>query len=100
MIGLEKLDIQVESPDINELKIDYVLSFNYTHTFSKLYKISEEINAEKREPFDYIHGETSKQHNVKTNNMVLGIDEFLFKKRKNRDIEFIAFKKFYQRIYK
>lgn len=97
---VEKLDIQVESPDINELKIDYVLSFNYTHTFSKLYKISEGTNAEKRDPFDYIHGETSKQHNVKTNNMVLGIDEFLSKKRKNRDVEFIAFKKFYQRIYK
>ncbi len=32
--------------------------------------------------------------------MVLGIDEYLPKKRKDKDIKFIAFKKFYQRIYK
>lgn len=32
--------------------------------------------------------------------MVLGIDEYLPKDRKNKEIEFIAFKKFYQRIYK
>lgn len=32
--------------------------------------------------------------------MVLGIDEYLPKNRKNKDIEFISFKKFYQRIYK
>ena len=32
--------------------------------------------------------------------MVLGIDEYLPMDRKNKEIEFIAFKKFYQRIYK
>lgn len=32
--------------------------------------------------------------------MVLGIDEYLSKKKKDREVEFIAFKKFYQRIYK
>lgn len=32
--------------------------------------------------------------------MVLGIDEYLPKKRRDRDTEFIAFKKFYQRIHK
>jgi hypothetical protein len=32
--------------------------------------------------------------------MVLGIDEYLSKKRRNKDIEFIAFKKYYQRIHK
>lgn len=32
--------------------------------------------------------------------MVLGINEFLLDDRKNKDIEFIAFKKFYQRIHK
>ena len=32
--------------------------------------------------------------------MVLGIDEYLPEDRKNRDVEFIAFKKFYQRILK
>lgn len=32
--------------------------------------------------------------------MVLGIDEYLSKKRKDKDLEFIYFKKYYQRIYK
>ena len=32
--------------------------------------------------------------------MVLGIDEYLTDERKDRETEFIAFKKFYQRIYK
>ena len=37
---------------------------------------------------------------MKTNDMVLGIDEYLPDDRKNKDLDFIAFKKFYQRIYK
>ena len=32
--------------------------------------------------------------------MVLGIDEYLSKKSKDKEIDFIAFKKYYQRIYK
>lgn len=32
--------------------------------------------------------------------MVLGIDEYLGKKRRNKDIKFIAFKKYYQKICK
>ena len=32
--------------------------------------------------------------------MVLGINEYLPEDRKDKDIEFIAFKKYYQRIYK
>ena len=34
------------------------------------------------------------------NNMVLGIDEFLPVEKQNLSIEFVGFKKFYQRIYK
>ncbi len=32
--------------------------------------------------------------------MVLGIDEYLSKKKRNSDTDFIAFKKYYQRIFK
>lgn len=32
--------------------------------------------------------------------MVLGIDEYLSEERRAKDLEFIAFKKYYQRIYK
>lgn len=34
------------------------------------------------------------------NNMVLGIDEFLPVEKQNLSVEFVGFKKFYQRIYK
>lgn len=93
---VEKIEIKKISPDIDKLKIDVILSFNYTHTFSRLYQVSEEVKA----PFDYIHGEANINNTVEKNNMVLGIDEYLGKKRRNKDIDFIAFKKYYQRIYK
>lgn len=97
---VEKIDVKKKSPDIEGLEIDFVLSFNYTHTFSKLYDISERAKQEKVCSFDYIHGETNKKNTIETNNMVLGIDEYLPKKRRNKETEFIAFKKYYQRIYK
>ena len=37
---------------------------------------------------------------LERNNMVLGIDEYLKGDSKNKEIDFIAFKKYYQRIYK
>lgn len=37
---------------------------------------------------------------VETSNLVLGIDEYLDTDRKNIDLEFLPFKKYYQRIYK
>ena len=50
--------------------------------------------------FDFIHGKANINNSIETNNMVLGIDEYLSADRKNIDTEFIAFKKYYQRIYK
>lgn len=68
-----------------------------------MYKI--DIRIEKTEKsdlvlFDYIHGETKINNTIELNNMVLGIDEYLPEKRKDKDIEFVGFKKYYQRIYK
>lgn len=97
---VEKIDIQKQSPDISELNIDFILSFNYTHTFSKAYNVSSRSEQEIANTFDYIHGEANINHNIESNKMVLGIDEYLPEDRKNTDIEFIAFKKYYQRIYK
>lgn len=97
---IEKLVIEKKSPDIEGLEVDFILSFNYTHIFSKLYNVSSQSKKAVADPFDYIHGETDISNSIETNNMVLGIDEYLGKKRRNKDIEFIAFKKYYQRIYK
>ena len=91
---VEKIGISKISKDIKELDIDHVLSFNYTNTFEELY--GQERNIE----YDYIHGKAGIKNIIESNNMVLGIDEYLSDDRKNNDIEFIAFKKFYQRIYK
>lgn len=86
------------SPDIADLNIDKVLSFNYTNTYARIYDNSKNNNIE----YDYIHGKADiePEHDMKTNDMVLGIDEYLPDDRKNKDLDFIAFKKFYQRIYK
>lgn len=82
------------SPDIKNIHFDKILSFNYTDTYKKIYDPKELAE------YDYIHGKAERKHSSDTNNMVLGINEYLSKKRKNREVEFIAFKKFYQRIYK
>lgn len=97
---IEQIEIEKKSPDIEELEIDYILSLNYTHTFSKLYKISGKAKKKGMNSFDFIHGEANINGTLETNNMVLGIDEYLPVERRNKEIEFIAFKKYYQRIFK
>ena len=89
----------VEKKDIKELGIiknidpDYIINFNYTHTYERLYN-------DKAEVF-HIHGECKeiyKENGI--NNMVLGIDEYWSKKKRNKHTNFAIFKKFVQRIRK
>lgn len=109
---VEKIECNLVSPDIQRIlpkeiaKINgmpvydtYILSFNYTNTFQRLY-IDKEHNKYFEKYVDYIHGKADINNTVETNNMVLGIDEYLGKKKRNKQVEFIAFKKFYQRIHK
>lgn len=91
---IERMECNLESPDINNIWFDGILSFNYTDTYEKLYDSKGLAN------YDYIHGKANIKNKIHTNNMVLGIDEYLPKHRKDKDVDFIAFKKFYQRIYK
>lgn len=79
---------------IGKLNPDCVLSFNYSDTYEKAYGDGREIE------FDYIHGKADITNTIESNNMVLGIDEYLGKKKRNKNVEFISFKKFYQRIHK
>lgn len=78
----------------------HVLSFNYTNTYQRVYGNKEQKNEYFEKYIDYTHGKADKWHTLETNNMVLGIDEYLENDRRNKDVEFIAFKKFYQRIHK
>lgn len=81
-------------PDIENTCFNNILSFNYTDTYKKIYDPKE------LKKYDYIHGKAERKNSIEKNNMVLGIDEYLSDDRKNRDIDFIALKKYYQRIYK
>lgn len=75
--------------------------YNYTDTIEKIYlnknnSYTNEINID----IDFIHGKANKYFEIEKNNMVLGIDEFLSLENQNVYIEFVEFKKFYQRINK
>ena len=91
---VEKINNDIVIPEINELKIDHVLSFNYTNTFEKKYGMGKSIE------YNFIHGEAKESNTIESNNMVLGIDEYLPKDRKDKETYFIGFKKYYQRILK
>ena len=86
----------VESKEfIKKLNINKILSFNYTNTFECLYGIHfTDIT------YDYIHGKADVNHDLNSCNLVLGIDEYLDENEKNTNVEFVQFKKFFQRIYK
>lgn len=91
---VEKINNEIIVPEINDLKIDCVLSFNYTNTYKKKY------GKEKTIKYNYIHGEANFFNTVDSNNMVLGIDEYLPEEKKDKETYFISFKKYYQRILK
>lgn len=112
-VGNEKL--KYYNPDIEKIQPSKVFSFNYSDTYRKLY-----ANNRKEIEYSFAHGmatnnihffagktdvpieeiENCIQRNADSNNMVLGIDEYLSEDRRSDEIEFIAFKKYYQRIYK
>ena len=69
--------------------IDYVLSFNYTNTYERLYK-KDNIK------YCYIHGK-AQEDKTKTN-IIFGIDDNLKDGKENEKFEYVKFKKYYQRI--
>lgn len=79
---INHLSVNKISPDIKHLDIDKVLSFNYTDTYERIYDIYPKSNIE----YDYIHGKADINNTIETNSMVLGIDEYLGKKKRNRKI--------------
>ena len=66
---VEKIDLTEKSPDIDKEEIDFILSFNYTHIFSKLYNVSSRSKQEIADLFDYIHGEVNISNTVE--NLIL-----------------------------
>jgi hypothetical protein len=87
----------------DEINPNYVITFNYTDTYERLYwsKIPKLVfYRDKKEQIHYIHGKAKKENTVDDCNLVLGIEEYLEGNDRQKDNEYIEFKKFYQRIYK
>lgn len=106
---IENIECKMISPDIQQIvceedereRVKYasnVVCFNYTNTYEKLYL--NNIGQYEDGFINFIHGKADMNNGIEKNNMVLGIDEYLPEDRRNKDVEFIAFKKFYQRIHK
>lgn len=94
--------IEYYNPDIDAIHPDAILSFNYSNRWKRVYEYNRE-----NVKYSFIHGKARSTPNVfcmdeciDKNQMVLGIDEYLSKDRKNKEVEFIALKKYYQHIYK
>lgn len=94
---IEKQDIKIQVPEMLKLKPDRILSFNYTDIYRKIYDKDHRIE---EKMYDFIYGQADETHTIENCNMVLGIDEYLPKGRRDNEIEFVSFKKYYQRIYK
>lgn len=88
------MQIDVVSQDIKGINPTNVLSFNYTDTYNKVYLPINNVQ------YDFIHGKARSTSTLETNNMVLGVDEYLPDDRKDKDVKFVAYKKYYQRIFK
>ena len=87
-----KAPITCYSSDIQELKIDSVLSFNYTSIPTDIYPSLTNTH--------YIHGRSKSDRPAAENNMVLGVNEYWDDHEKNSRTNFNCYKKFVQRIIK
>lgn len=88
------LEIYNYNSDIAKLNPTHVLSFNYTNTYERVYD-----NGCRNIQYDFIHGQAIKE-NLGVSNMVLGIDEYFDEGERSKNIEFIEFQKYYQRMQK
>lgn len=88
---VSKQPIELYSQEINELKPNYIINFNYTNTYSSIYSYANSF---------HIHGYCRKDVSVGKNNMVLGINEYWSEHERDEHTNFTIFKKFAQRIQK
>ena len=88
---VETIPLEKKIPELLTINPDYVITFNYTNTYEKLYNKGKVY---------HIHGKADASRSAKENNMVLGIDEYWTGDEKNEHTYFTIFKKFAQRIQK
>lgn len=91
IVSMQPISIRV--PEFQHTEYDKLICFNYTDTFERLYDHTGKT------AIDYIHGRANSSSSLETNNLILGINEFVPRGMKE-DLIFIEFKKYYQRIWK
>ena len=89
---VERIPIDRKIEYISDINPDYVITFNYTNTYERIYHKNEEVF--------YIHGRCMQERMAEENNMVLGIDEYWKDDECDEHTNFAIFKKFVQRIRK
>ena len=108
---VEVIPIESKIPELENLKPDYVINFNYTHTYERKYKKGTDNEGTDNEGTDnegtdnegtvyHIHGKVDITRSEEENNMVLGIDEYWTGDKRDEKTNFTIFKKFAQRIQK
>ena len=90
-VFVEKIPINNRIPEISNITPDYVINFNYTNTYQRIYGKGKVY---------HIHGRADAKRPAKDNNMVLGIDEYWLGNERDERTNFTIFKKFAQRIQK
>ena len=102
---------------IKDDKIDHVLSFNYRNNYNEKYNgVKQDVNNT-----CYVHGMVDYEHEIhklaknekgkdydsenikkliEKNKMIIGFDEYRDDDKKNRQLDFIYYRKYFQRILK
>lgn len=88
---VEKIPVKEKISEIEAIKPDYVINFNYTDTYERVYGLKNIF---------HIHGKCDCNRSMDENDMVLGIAEYWSKEERDTHINFTIFKKFAQRIRK
>lgn len=74
--------------------IDKVISFNYTNTFVRYMRNPDQAN------ICHIHGTIRDSITNTESPLIIGIDEYLDTNNQNKDVDWVMFKKYFQRLYK
>lgn len=94
---VEGIPIESKIPELENLKPDYVINFNYTDTYDRKYNKGP---VPVPVPVYHIHGKVDITRSEEENDMVLGIDEYWTGDKRDEKTNFTIFKKFAQRIQK
>lgn len=81
------------NPIIEILPINYLLSFNYTDTYEKMY-------GRNLKGIHYIHGKVNIDRKREENNLVFGIGQEIKNSIEEDELDYVMFQKYYQRIIK